>query len=93
MVCASAGNLGQALAYGGRLRGLAVTVVAARTASPFKLRQIAAFGADVRLYGEDIEGARLRAREIAEAGRAHLVEDSLDLATCEGAATRPASST
>jgi threonine dehydratase len=87
VVCASAGNLGQALAYSGRHRGLAVTVVAARTANPLKLRQIAAFGADLRLDGEDIEDARLLAREIAKADRAYLVEDSLDVATCEGAAT------
>jgi threonine dehydratase len=87
VVCASAGNLGQALAYSGRQRGLAVTVVAARTANPLKLRQIAAFGADVRLDGEDIEDARLLSREIAEADSAFLIEDSLDLATCEGAAT------
>ena len=78
LVCASAGNLGQALAYSGRRRGLAVTVVAARTANPLKLRQIAAFGADLRLDGEDIEDARLLAREIAQAGGAYLVEDSLD---------------
>jgi threonine dehydratase len=87
MVCASAGNLGQALAYSGLRRGLRVSVVAARTASPLKLRQIAAFGADVRLEGEDIEDARLLAREIADEDDAYLVEDSLDLATCEGAAT------
>jgi len=87
VVCASAGNLGQALAYSGGRRGLGVTVVAARTANPLKLRQIAAFGADVRLDGEDIEDARLLAREIAEAGGEYLVEDGLDLATCEGAAT------
>jgi threonine dehydratase len=87
MVCASAGNLGQALGYSGRHRGLEVTVVAARTANPLKLRQIAAFGAEVRLDGADIEDARLLAREIAEEERAYLVEDSLDLATCEGAAT------
>jgi Pyridoxal-phosphate dependent enzyme len=88
VVCASAGNLGQARAYSGARRGLAVTVVAARTANPLKLRQIAAVGADVRLEGEDIEDARLLAREIAQAGRAYLVEDALDLATCEGAASR-----
>jgi threonine dehydratase len=87
VVCASAGNLGQALAYSGRHRGLEVTVVAAKTANPLKLRQIAGFGADVQLEGEDIEDARLRAREIAETDGAYLVEDSLDLATCEGAAT------
>jgi threonine dehydratase len=87
VVCASAGNLGQALAYSGPRRGLAVTVVAARTASSLKLRQLAAFGADVRLEGEDIEDARVLAREIADADGAYLVEDSLELATCEGAAT------
>ncbi|MFV2171616.1 threonine/serine dehydratase [Actinomadura sp. LOL_016] len=87
MVCASAGNLGQALAYSGPRRGLDVTVVAARTANPLKLRRIADLGAEVRLEGEDIEDARLLAREIAAADGAHLVEDSLDLATCEGAAT------
>jgi threonine dehydratase len=87
VICASAGNLGQALAYSGARRGLDVTVVAASTANPLKLRQIAAFGATVRLEGEDIEAARLLARELAESGGAYLVEDSLDLATCEGAAT------
>ena len=87
VVCASAGNLGQALAYSGRHRGLEVTVVAARTANPLKLRQIADFGAVVLLDGEDIEDARLLARELAERDGAYLVEDSLDLATCEGAAT------
>jgi threonine dehydratase len=87
VVCASAGNLGQALAYSGSRRGLDVTVVAARTANPLKIRQIAAFGATVRLEGEDIEDARLLAREVAEADGAYLVEDALDLATCEGAAT------
>lgn len=87
VVCASAGNLGMALASSGSRRRLAVTVVAARTANPLKLRQIAALGAAVRLEGEDIEDARLLAREIAETDGAYLVEDSLDLATCEGAAT------
>jgi threonine dehydratase len=87
MICASAGNLGQALAYSGARRGLDVTVVAARSANPVKLRQIAEFGAAVRLEGEDIEDARVFAREMAAADGAYLVEDSLDLATCEGAAT------
>jgi threonine dehydratase len=87
LVCASAGNLGQALAYSGARRGLEVTVVAATTANPLKLRQIAAFGADIRLEGDDIDDARVLAREIAVADGAYLVEDSLHLATCDGAAT------
>src|SRR5262245_38525066 len=32
-VCASAGNLGQALAYSGRARGIGVTVIASRSAN------------------------------------------------------------
>jgi threonine dehydratase len=91
MVCASAGNLGQALAYSGSRRGLAVTVVAARTANPLKLRQIAASGAAVRLEGEDIEDARRLARDIAETDGAYLVEDSLHLA-CGCSTSMPDSS-
>ncbi len=87
VICASAGNLGQALAYSGTRRGLEVTVVAARTANPLKLRRIASLGATVQLEGEDIEDARLLAREMAEADGTYHVEDSLDLATCEGAGT------
>jgi threonine dehydratase len=86
-VCASAGNLGQALAYSGARRGIPITVVAARSASPIKIERIRALGAAVQLAGNDIEDARLVARTIAERDGAHLIEDSLDLATCEGAAT------
>lgn len=87
LVCASAGNLGQALAWSGAKRSLDVTVVAGRTANPLKLRRIADLGGDVRLAGKDIEDARLAARQIAVSEGAYLVEDSLDLATCEGAGT------
>ena len=86
-ICASAGNLGQALAYSGARRGIPVTVVAARTANPFKIERIRALGAAVRLRGDDIEDARLLARTIADDRGVHLVEDSLDIATCEGAGT------
>jgi threonine dehydratase len=81
MVCACAGNLGQALADSGRRQGLEVTVLAARTANRLKLGQIAAFGAYLLLAGEPIEDARPLAREIAERDRANLVGDSVDTAT------------
>ncbi|AKU18751.1 threonine dehydratase [Luteipulveratus mongoliensis] len=87
VVCASAGNLGQALAYSGARRGIPVTVVAARTANPLKIERIRALGATVRLVGDDIEDARVVARTIAQEDDAHLVEDSEDLGTCEGAGT------
>lgn len=84
-VCASAGNLGQALAYSAVRRGVAVTVVAAETANRSKIERIKALGATVRLVGHDIEDARQLASVIAADAGAYLVEDSLDIATCEGA--------
>jgi threonine dehydratase len=86
-VCASAGNLGQALAYSGTRRQIAVTVVAAARANPMKIDRIRELGATVVLDGDDHEDARRLAREIAEAEGAYLVEDSLDLFTCHGAGT------
>jgi threonine dehydratase len=86
-VCASAGNLGQALAYSGRRHGVAVTVVAAETANRMKIERIKALGATVRLAGQDIEDARELASAIAAQDGLHLVEDSRDIATCEGAGT------
>jgi threonine dehydratase len=40
VVCASAGNLGQALAYSGRLRECSVTVTASSKASPSKIERM-----------------------------------------------------
>jgi threonine dehydratase len=86
-VCASAGNLGQALAYSGARRHIPVTVVAAKRANPMKVERMRALGATVVLEGDDHEDARRLACEIAEAEGAYLVEDSLDLLTCDGAGT------
>jgi threonine dehydratase len=87
MVCASAGNLGQALAWSGRGRGLDVTVVASRFAPAVKLARIRALGARLELVTGDIERARERAAALARDHGIRLVEDSLDIETCEGAAT------
>jgi len=87
VVCASAGNLGQALAWSGRGRGLDVTVVASRFATPAKLDRIRALGATLELVDGDHELARERAAAIARHDGIRLLEDSLDLETCEGAAT------
>ncbi|MEO3749498.1 pyridoxal-phosphate dependent enzyme [Streptomyces sp. B6B3] len=86
-VCASAGNLGQALAWSGRGRGIDVTVVASRFASATKLERIRALGARLELVDGDFDMARERAVAIARHDGIRLVEDSLDLETCEGAAT------
>jgi threonine dehydratase len=87
VVCASAGNLGQALAWSGRGRGLAVTVVASRFAPAAKLARIRALDARLELVDGDFDMARDRAAAIARRDGIRLVEDSLDIETCEGAAT------
>ena len=87
VVCASAGNLGQALAWSGRGRGLDVTVAASRFAPAAKLDRIRALGAALELVDGDFDMARERAADIARCDGIRLVEDSLDIETCEGAAT------
>ncbi|MEV0175428.1 pyridoxal-phosphate dependent enzyme [Streptomyces sp. NPDC050803] len=87
VVCASAGNLGQALAWSGRGRGLDVTVVASRHATVAKLDRIRALDARLELVDGDHELARERAAAIARHNGIRLLEDSLDIETCEGAAT------
>ena len=86
-VCASAGNLGQALVWSSRSRGLDVTVVAPDVAPAAKLDRIRALGARLELVDGDIEVARERAATLARTDGIRLVEDSLDIETCEGAAT------
>jgi threonine dehydratase len=87
VVCGSAGNLGQALAWSGRGRGLEVTVVASRFAPAVKLDRIRALGAELVLVDGDNEMARARAAAIARHDGIGLLDDSLDIETCEGAAT------
>ena len=87
VICASAGNLGQALAYSARRRELSCTVVASAAANPMKLHLIRELGARVHLVDGDIEVARVTARGLADRDGLFLVEDSENLDTCEGAAT------
>ncbi|MEE3752614.1 PLP-dependent lyase/thiolase [Mycobacterium intracellulare] len=87
VVCGSAGNLGQALAWSGRARGLEVTVVASRFAPAVKLDHIRALGARLELVDGDNEMARTRAAAIARHEGIGLLDDSSDIETCEGAAT------
>lgn len=81
VVCASAGNLGQALARFGPGRGLDVTVVASRFATAAKLDRIRALDAGLELVDGDHETARERAAAIARRDGVRLVEDSPDIET------------
>jgi threonine dehydratase len=88
IVCASAGNFGQAIAYAGRARDIAVEVFAATDVNPAKADRMRALGAKVTLAGSDFEAAKQNARQHA-AGHPDciFVEDGADDAITEGAGT------
>ena len=87
LICASAGNFGQAMAYACRARGMTLTVYAAHTANPLKLERMRALGANVVLHGEDFDAAKLEAKRVARQSSARMVEDGLEPLISEGAGT------
>lgn len=87
VVCASAGSLGQALAWSCHGRGIDVTVVASRFTPAVKLDRIRALNARLELVDGDFDMARERASAVARGEGIRLVEDRLDIETCERAAT------
>lgn len=87
LVCASAGNFGQAMAYACRKRDVRLIVYAATTANPFKIERMRALGAEVIQQGEDFDGAKELARKAAKAMGFDMVEDALAIETVEGAGT------
>jgi threonine dehydratase len=87
LMCASAGNFGQAMAYACRARGVPLTVYAAETANPLKIARMRSLGAIVVLAGEDFDAAKTLAREEATREGIRFVEDSRDPEPTEGAGT------
>jgi threonine dehydratase len=87
LMCASAGNFGQAMAYACRARGVPLTVYAAESANPLKIDRMRAMGAEVVLAGEDFDAAKAHAREHAAREGIRFVEDSRDPEPTEGAGT------
>jgi threonine dehydratase len=87
LVCASAGNFGQGLAYAARKRAFHLVVFAAETASPVKVERMRSLGAEVRLFGSDFDAAKQEARRFAEEAGALFVEDGRDPGITEGAGT------
>lgn len=87
IVTASAGNLGQALAYACRTRNVQLTVFAANSANRLKVDRMRDLGADVRLEGDDFDAAKAAARIFAAEHRLTMVEDGREPTLSEGAAT------
>lgn len=87
LICASAGNFGQAMAYACRKHGVALTVYASTNANPQKIERMRALGANVVLQGQDFDAAKEAARTAAAAQGIRFVEDSRDIETVIGAGT------
>jgi len=87
LACASAGNFGQAMAYACRRARIPLSVHAAHTANPLKVRRMRELGANVVLAGSDFDEAKVAAREAAEHAGNRFVEDGLDPEAAEGAGT------
>jgi threonine dehydratase len=87
LMCASAGNFGQAMAYACRKRELRLTVYVSGNANPLKVERMRALGARVIGGGADFDEAKLTARQAAREAGGRFVEDSLDVETVEGAGT------
>jgi threonine dehydratase len=87
LICASAGNFGQALAYSCRKRGLGCEVFAAEAANPLKVQRMRELGATVRLAGRDFDAAKDAARQHAAESGARFVEDGREVEIAEGAGT------
>ena len=87
LVCATAGNWGQAMAYVCRARGWPLVVYCAATANAFKVERMRAMGAQVRLHSDDFDAAKEEARRFCAATGAVFVEDGRETSIAEGAGT------
>jgi threonine dehydratase len=88
VICASAGNFGQAVAYAGRSRGMGVEVFVPTDVNPIKVARMESFGAKVTISGADFDAAKQNARhEAAAKSDSVFVEDGEDPAISEGAGT------
>lgn len=84
LVCATAGNFGQGMAYAARKRGLPITIFVDANVNSLKIDRMRALGADVRVADGDSGAA---AEAFATEHRARLVVDGRDAAIGEGAGT------
>jgi len=87
LVCATAGNFGQGMAYAARKHGFPLTVFTNSDANPLKIARMRAMGADVRAACAGPDEPHEAAVAFAAETGAVLVEDGRDAAIAEGAGT------
>jgi peptide deformylase len=87
IVCASAGNWGQAMAYACRSFGLPIVIYASVNANPLKVERMKALGAEVRQEGHDFDAAKDAAKAYSKRINGWMVEDGFDPEISEGHGT------
>jgi threonine dehydratase len=87
VVCASAGNFGQGVAYAARATGVPAVVFASVNANHAKIVRMRALGAEVIEVGEDFDQARGASEAFAREHDAELLVDGDDPRISTGAAT------
>ena len=87
IVCASAGNFGQGVAYAARALGIPAVVFVSRTANPRKVQRMRELGAEVITVGEDFDAACAASEAYAAEHPVELLVDGDDPRISTGAAT------
>jgi threonine dehydratase len=87
LVCASAGNWGQAMAYVCRSEKWPLVMYAAESANSMKVERMKALGADVRQVGRDFDEAKDAAKAYAKSVNGLMVEDGFQVEISEGHGT------
>lgn len=87
VVCASAGNFGQGVAYAARALGVPAVVFCSVNANRAKVARMRALGATVIETGDDFDGARAASEAFAADDDAELLVDGDDQRISAGAAT------
>lgn len=87
LVCATAGNFGQGMAYAARKRGWPITIFVGANANPMKVQRMRDLGATVRTGSDNPDALHAEAKKFAQEHGAQLVEDGREAAIAEGAGT------
>jgi threonine dehydratase len=87
LVCATAGNFGQGMAYAARKRGWPITIFVGAHANPMKVARMRGLGAMVREGSDDPDELHVEAEAFARKNGFHLVQDGREAAIAEGAGT------
>jgi threonine dehydratase len=87
LVCATAGNFGQGMAYAARKRGWPITIFVGASANQMKVERMRQLGATVRAGSDDPDQLHAEAEAFAREQGAHLVQDGREAAIAEGAGT------